>query len=131
MAEKTKILIIEDDPFFIRLCLKVLEDEGFAVSTAGDGELGIEKFKEVKPDLVLLDIILPKKDGIDVLREIRSNPDKDLAQKPIIILTNLFEESTQRKMEGLNIDSYLIKASTSPDELVAKVKSVLKERSSQ
>ncbi len=131
MKEQIKILMIEDDPFFGKLCAKVLEDEGFSIELAKDGEQGLEKLAEEKPDLVLLDIILPKMNGFEVLEEIRKNPDPELAKIPVIILSNLYSDKEESKAKELKANGYLVKANTNSDELIKKVKEVLREVSEE
>ena len=127
MTEQIKILMIEDDPFFGKLCAKVLEDKGFSIELAKDGEQGLEKLAERKPDLVLLDIILPKMNGFEVLEEIRKNPNPGLAKIPVIILSNLYSDKEESKAKELKANGYLVKANTNSDELIKKVKEVLRE----
>jgi len=127
MKAKKKILIIEDDTLFSEFCSDFLKKEGFLVFTAIDGEQGVEKARKEKPDLILLDIILPKMTGYEVLKEIRKNVNSDLAKVPVIILTNLSQE--KGKFEGLGIECYLIKVSTDAKEVIKKVKRVFKRKS--
>lgn len=125
MAEQIKILMVEDDPFFGKLCVRALEDEGFLVVLAPDGEEGLQKLEEENPDIVLLDIILPKMTGFEILQGIRTNPKPELANKPVIILSNLYAKEEEEKGKELKADAYLIKANTSSDELIAKIREVL------
>lgn len=128
MAEGTKILMVEDDPFFSRLCVRALEEAGFSVSLAGDGEQGLEKIKSEDPDLILLDIILPKMNGFEVLKEIRQDPDSKIANKPVIILSNLYAKEEEEKGVELKAGAYLIKANTNSDELIDKINGILEKR---
>jgi len=125
MEGETKILMIEDDPFFGRLCFRALEDAGYSVVLAPDGEQGLEKLEEINPDLILLDIILPKINGFEVLKKIRENPDPKIAKKPVIILSNLYAKEEEEKGKQLRANDYLIKANTNSDELVVKINKVL------
>lgn len=127
MAEEIKILMIEDDPFFGKLCVRVLEDEGFLIVLAKDGEKGLKKLGEERPDLVLLDIILPKMNGFEVLEGIRKNPDPELAKTPVIILSNLYSEEEEKKAKELKANGYLVKANTNSEELIKKIREVLYE----
>jgi len=129
MEKQIKILMIEDDPFFGRLCARVLEDEGFLIALAKDGEQGLKKLEEERPDLVLLDIILPKMNGFEVLEGIRKNPDPELAGTHVIILSNLYSEEEEKKARELKADGYLVKANTTSDELLKKVREVLAQGS--
>jgi len=85
-----KILVIEDDKFLRELLERKLQEEGFTVSSANNGEEGLEKIKEEKPELVLLDLILPGIDGFEILKKIRENP--ELSHIPIIVLSNLGQQ---------------------------------------
>ncbi|MCD6178244.1 response regulator [bacterium] len=129
MEKQIKILMIEDDPFFGKLCARVLEDEGFLITLAKDGEQGLKKLEEERPDLVLLDIILPKMNGFEVLEGIRKNPDPELAGTHVIILSNLYSEEEEKKARELKADGYLVKANTTSDELLKKVREVLAQGS--
>jgi len=126
MKNKVKILMIEDDPFFSQLCILALEDAGFSVTLAKDGEQGLERLKEEVPDLVLLDIILPKMNGFEVLQSIRENPDPGVANVPVIILSNLYAREEEEKGKELKASAYLIKANTSSEELITKIQGVLR-----
>ena len=125
MAEKTKILMIEDDPFFSRLCSRALEEEGYDVVVAPDGEKGLELIEPEKPDLVLLDIILPKMNGFEVLGKIREHENEEVATKKVIILSNLYAKEEEEKGKKLRANDYLIKANITSDDLVKKVREVL------
>ena len=128
MEEEIKILMVEDDPFFGRLCTQALEGAGFSVSLASDGEQGLEKIKSEDPDLILLDIILPKMNGFEVLKEIREDPDPKIANKPVIILSNLYTKEEEERGEKLKAGAYLIKANTDSDELIDKIREILEKR---
>jgi len=123
MANKT-ILIIEDDKFLRELITQKLIKEGYEASEAVDGEEGIKKIKEEKPDLVLLDLILPGIDGFEVLSRMREEP--DLSRIPVIILSNLGQrEDVERGLKMGAVD-YLIKAHFTPGEIIEKIKAALK-----
>lgn len=121
MSEEQKILLVEDDPFFVKLCRELLEKREFFVSVASDGEEALEKFPKEKPDLVILDLLLPKVHGYEVLKAIRQNPDQKLSQVPVIVLTNVFQEEEKERCEKLGIDSYFVKAYTDIEELIVKI----------
>ncbi len=128
MAEtkKKKILIVEDDKFLRDLITQKLWKEGFDVVEAVDGEHGLKKVKEVKPDLILLDLILPGIDGFAVLAETKKDP--GLALIPVIILSNLGQRDDIEKGLKLGAVDYLIKAHFTPGEIIEKVKKVLEEK---
>jgi len=120
----TKILIIEDDKFLRELITRKLTDEGFSIIEAVDGEDGLKKIKESKPDLVLLDLILPSIDGFEVLSKIKA--DASIASIPIIILSNLGQKEEVEKGLDMGAVDYLIKAHFTPGEIIEKIKNVLK-----
>jgi len=119
-TRQEKILVVDDEEHIIELVELYLGKEGYGVSHAVDGLAAIEKFHAEKPDLLVLDIMLPGKDGLEVLREIRKTSDV-----PVIMLTA--RESEVDKVVGLELgaDDYLTKP-FSPRELVARVKAVLR-----
>jgi len=120
-----KILVIEDDKFLRELISQKLLKEGYEISEAIDGEEGLKKVKEEKPDLVLLDLILPGIDGFEVLSEIKDDP--ILAQIPVIILSNLGQKEDVEKGLRLGAVDYLIKAHFTPGEIVEKINNALKK----
>ena len=113
------ILIIEDELSMQRALKNKLEQAGFSVVTADDGESGIAKIREAKPDLVLLDLIMPKLDGISVLREIKS--DESLKNVPVVILTNLSTGDKVAEAMQLGTFDFLVKANYSLDDVLRKV----------
>ena len=117
---REKILIIEDDDKISDLVKLYLEKDGFVVAQAGDGKEGLEKFAKEKPDLIILDLMLPEIDGLTVAKSVRAKNNT-----PIIMLTAKDEETD--KIVGLEIgaDDYVSKP-FSPKELVARVKAVLR-----
>ena len=115
-----KILIVEDDKFLRELIARKLTDEGFDIVEAVDGEDGIKKIKETKPDLVLLDLILPSIDGFEVLSRVKE--DESLTSIPIIILSNLGQKEEVEKGLDLGAADYLIKAHFTPGEIIEKIK---------
>ena len=120
-----KILFIEDAPDLQKQVGEILKDEGFKILSALDGEEGLELIKREKPDLVLLDLILPKKDGFEVLKEVKK--DEELKDIPVIILTNLEAMDDVEKALSLGATTYLVKANYELDEVVARIKKILKE----
>lgn len=118
-----KILIIEDDKFLRELIVQKIIKEGYDIDEAIDGEDGIKKVKELKPDLVLLDLILPGIDGFEVLA--RMKEDVSVSQIPVIILSNLGQKDDVEKGLKLGAVDYLIKAHFTPGEIINKIKAVL------
>lgn len=115
-----KILIIDDEAKIVEICQDYLKAAGFQVVTALDGDVGMEKARKEKPDLILLDLMLPGIDGLDICRELRKE-----SNTPIIMLTARVEETD--KLIGLEIgaDDYITKP-FSPREMVARVRTVLR-----
>lgn len=118
------ILIIEDDQFLRELISKKLIQEGFEVLEAVDGEDGIKKVKENKPELILLDLILPNLDGFEVLAAIKGMP--ALSAIPVIILSNLGQAEEVEKGLKMGAVDYLVKARLTPGEIIERIKAVLK-----
>jgi len=124
MNDKKKILIIEDEPSLQKSLMDYLELEGFETQGALDGERGVELAKNEKPDLILLDIILPKKDGYEVLDDLKKY--EKTKNIPIILLTNL--ESQEDILKGIEKGavSYLVKSDYRLEEVVNKIREALK-----
>lgn len=122
---KTKILIVEDDAFMVDLLGKELTNLGYQVDIAKTGLEGVDKFFSFKPDLVLLDILLPDQNGFDVLRQIRRNPDGKEAK--VIILSNLDSQPDVEESKRLGVVDYLVKANFSLTDIVAKIRGVIEK----
>jgi len=119
------ILIVEDEPTLQKTMSLALTQEGYDVKNALDGEIGLKLAKEIKPDLILLDLILPKVDGFEALEELKNN---DITKEiPIIVLTNL--ESTQEIERALvmGATTYLVKANYDLKDIIQKIKETLKQ----
>lgn len=121
--ETKKLLIIEDDIVLQKALGDYLVTEGFEIKCAQDGEVGIEMALTEKPDLILLDIVLPKKDGYAVLQEVRA--DAGTRHIPIVLLTNLGSISDVEKALELGATTYLVKADYKLEEVTAKIKEIL------
>ncbi len=119
----TKILVAEDDKLISNSLCDALKQNGFDATPAYDGEEAVAKVKEVKPDLMLLDIMMPKLDGISVLWELKANPDS--AKTPVIVLTNIGDVETISKIVEAGAVDYLLKSDQSVDDIIQKVKDVL------
>jgi len=124
--EKATILLVEDDTFISGMYQTKLSMLGYTVRTAMDGEAGWAELEREAPDLILLDIVLPKKDGFEVLGNIRSS-DK-LKNLPVILLTNLGQKPDVQKGLELGADDYIIKAHFTPSEVVEKIEKMLTKR---
>lgn len=119
----SKILIIEDDRFLRELIVtKLSKEKDYLVISAVDGEDGIKKIKEEKPNLILLDLILPGIDGFEVLSQIKNDP--DVSSIPVIILSNLGQREDIERGITLGANDYLIKAHFTPGEIVEKIKAI-------
>lgn len=119
-----KVLIVEDDKFLRELISQKLSKEGYNPIPAVDGEEGVKKAKEEKPDIILLDLILPGVDGFEVLTKIKEDP--ATSSIPVIILSNLgAKEDIERGMK-LGAADYMIKAHFTPSEIIEKIKSIIK-----
>jgi len=118
-----KILIIEDEEYIVDLYKFKLAKEGFEVLAAYNGEEGLALAEKVKPDLILLDLIMPKVDGYQVLRKLKAN-DKTKDIK-VWIMTNLTHNNEQEKKLLDKADKYLIKANLTPSQLAETLKKVL------
>lgn len=121
MEDKKRILLIEDEAIIRELYEKVLTEAGYELSFAFDGESGIEKAGKGKYDLILLDIMLPKRTGLDVLKELKTVSKNKV---PIYMLTNLGQESVMKEAYSLGADGYLLKAKFLPEQLVQEIKAV-------
>lgn len=124
-SKSKSILVIEDDKFLRDLCVKKFSQMGFQVDFSCDGEEGLRKVIDNKPDLVLLDIIIPGIEGFEVLKRVRAHKDKDIAKVPIVVLSNLGQEADMEKAKDLGADDYLVKANFTIDDIAKKVKKYL------
>lgn len=123
MAKAKKILIVDDEQFVVKTLSKKLLSEGFSVDSAYDGQEALLKVTKAKPDLILLDIIMPKLDGISVLKRLKQSPETN--NIPVIILTNLYDDKkVSEVLEAGNTD-YLVKVEHTLADIVNKVKEEL------
>lgn len=119
----TKIAIIEDDPTINQMYRMKFEAAGFDVQLASDGERGVALVEAFQPDLILLDMQMPHKNGLQTLTEIRA---ADWGKTiPVIILTNMGEEESPKQLRELGIESYIVKADLTPSQVVERVKDTL------
>jgi len=124
MKLMSKILFIEDERTLQKTVGEVLLQEGFEVLAAEDGEAGLRMAQSEKPDLILLDLILPKKDGFEIIEELRKDP--ATANLKIIVLTNLGGSEDVERAISLGATTYLVKADYELEEVVSKIKEFLK-----
>ena len=123
--DKKCILIIEDEKGMRDALKEALEQSGFEALLAEDGEKGMEMAKTHRIDLILLDIILPRKDGFEVLRELKQ--DEKLKELPVVLTTNLSEPSDIQKALDLGATTYLVKSNYSLSDIVEKIKDILEK----
>lgn len=117
------IVIVEDDRFLSSLMKARLEKDGFVVLQAFDGAEAIQLFKEKTPDLVILDLIMPKVTGFEVLQSISLTP--QLQKVPVVILSNLAQDSDIEKARQLGAKEYFVKIKVSIDDLVGRIKNLV------
>ena len=120
-----KVLLVEDDTFLREICSKKLTKEGYTVYEAVDGEEALDGVKAVKPDIILLDIILPAIDGFQILSHIRKDKNKEIAKIPIIMLSNLGQDDDIKKAMDAGANDYLVKAHFTTKEIANKIKKTL------
>ncbi len=116
-----RILVVEDDQFLRELYDELLREEGYAVDLAADGQEGLDKASAGGYNLVLLDIMLPKVDGLEVLRQLKVSPPKQ-PNGPVVLLTNLGQDSIIKEGFSLGASGYLIKSAMNPDQVLNEVK---------
>lgn len=117
------ILIIEDDPILSKMYSEKFRNEGFKVLTALDGESGLDMATKNKVDMILLDVMLPRISGIDLLKKLRDN--EKGKNTLVIVLTNLADPEEKKRALDLGVKDYLVKAMQNPGQVVDKVKSRL------
>lgn len=120
------ILIIEDDQFIRDIYTDELIKNGFAVDSVGTGKEGLDKLSQNKYDLLLLDVMLPDTNGLEILKQVKQNPATKSLK--IILLTNLGQDAAIQQGFKLGADKYLIKMSYNPDQIVSEVKMYLEEK---
>lgn len=125
MSEQTSVLIFEDDVFLSELLSTKLKKEGFLISVAGDGEIGLQKAIAEKPDIILLDLMLPNMNGFEVLQALQQHEDSTVKNIPVLILSNFGQESKIQKGLELGAKDYLVKANFTTGEIVDKIKKTL------
>ncbi|MEI6378179.1 MAG: response regulator [Candidatus Falkowbacteria bacterium] len=123
MTTKTKILLAEDDKFISKAYHDGLMRAGFEVAVVADGEQVLPKIKEFLPDIILLDLIMPVKNGFEVLTDISKEP--KYAKIPVIVVSNLGQNSDVEKAKTLGAVDYLVKSNYSLKEIIEKIKSHL------
>ena len=122
-SKKKNILLIEDEEMLASMYETKFQNEGYQIQKALDGETGLKLAQEKRPDLILLDIIMPKLDGFSVLKKIKEDP--KLKDVPVILLTNLGQDEDVDKGNKFGAAGYLIKANLTPGEVIEKIKQYL------
>ncbi|HTR18910.1 MAG TPA: response regulator [Candidatus Paceibacterota bacterium] len=117
-----KVLVAEDDSLLSSILINRFQSSGFDVMGSFDGDETVDKIKSWKPGLILLDILMPKKDGFAVLEEIKKDP--ACANIPVIVLSNLGEENDRQRASKFGVIDYLVKANTTPKSIVEKVQAM-------
>lgn len=118
-----KVLVVEDDKFLIKAYSAKLKKEGFDTILASNGEDALRIAGEEKPDIILLDLIIPKKDGFDVLYDLKQN--SKLKEIPVIVLSNLGQPEDIERAKKIGANDYLVKSNISMKDMVDKIKEVL------
>jgi len=122
-----KILMVEDDAAMREIVIHKLQTHGFEVKEAEDGKKGIDILIQEKPDLVLLDLMLPEVDGFKVLETVRTNPDPGIANTPVIILSNLWSNKDILRTKALKVQAYMVKAYFTTEEILDKINEILRD----
>lgn len=125
MTDAKKILIVEDDQFLRDFYQELLQAEGFMVDVAADGQIASDKIHQGGYDLVMLDIMLPKKDGIQILKEHKQAPPA-AKNGPILVLTNLGQDAVIKQCFELGASGYIIKSALNPDQVLSEINHYLK-----
>jgi len=115
-----KILMVEDEEIMIDLLQRKIAQEGYEISVARNGEEGLAAMKEKKPDLVLLDIIMPKMGGFEVMEKMQK--DKDLKKIPVIVISNSGQPVEIDRAQKMGAEDWLIKTEFDPQEVIEKIK---------
>ena len=120
---KKSILLAEDEHLLANLLKQRLEKEAFKVSHAKDGEEALKMILEIKPDLMLLDVILPKMSGFEVMEKINKTPELAALNVPIVVISNLGQEGDVKKAQSFGAVGYFIKSQLSFEDLISQIKS--------
>lgn len=125
-SPKNRILVVDDDQTLLNMYKERLEAGGYEVVTASNGEEGLAKVVDYLPHCMLLDVLMPKVNGFDVLESIREN--KETRDIPVIMLTALVQDSNKEKGLSEGADDYIIKSETMPGEVIKKIENVIKKK---
>ena len=127
MSTKVKVAIIEDDMAIVQMYRTKFESEGYDVQTAGDGLTGLELIESFAPDIILLDLMMPNMDGLDMLQRLRGTQEGKKAC--VVVLTNMGDTETATKVYKMAADDYIVKAEMTPKQVAERVKVLLEKRS--
>ena len=119
-----KILIVEDDQFLREFYQELLQTEGYTIDLAADGELASQKISQGGYNLIMLDIMLPKKDGLQILKDLKITPPQ-AANGPIVVLTNLGQDSIIKQAFDFGAAGYIVKSAMNPDQILEEIKNYL------
>lgn len=122
---KIKVLLVEDDKFLRDICGTKLIKEGFEVVQATDGQEVVRAIEKERPDITLLDIVLPTMNGFDILASIRSHANPEVAKTPVLMLSNLGQDDDVKKAMELGANDFLIKANFTTEEIARKIRKTL------
>ena len=122
MAKKT--IVVDDDLYIRELYVEVLKDAGYDVDSASNGEDALNKLRQGGYDIILIDVMMPKMNGLQVLESLSQNP-PTVKNGPAILLTNLSEDPLMKDPAAKLANAYIIKAEVTPDQIIAKVKELI------
>ena len=123
MDQQKRVLLVEDDIFIAEIYALSLQKTGFKVIVAEDGEKGVQMAKENHPDLILLDLLLPKLSGLEVLKILKNDP--ELKDIPVIIITNFSDSESTKKSFEMGALDYLVKVNIDSNDIVQRAKEIL------
>lgn len=129
MLEEKVVLIVDDDITLLEMYVDRIKEEGAIVVEAKDGEDAMQKVRETKPCAVLLDIMMPKMNGFEVLKQLKSDP--ETTDIPVIILTALSDDQKRKQGIQLGADDYIVKSETLPIDVIEKIKKVISSKDIQ
>src|SRR6266567_4524843 len=124
-SNMNKILLIEDDKIILEMYRDKFTHDGFEVLTASEGQEGFDKMRTAKPDVVILDLIMPKVNGFEFLKLVKADP--SLANIPILVLTNIFADA-EDLVKNWGVEFFLLKSNYTPQNIVDKVKQILNQK---
>lgn len=125
MKNSPKIALIEDDVDLLEMFKLKLRLEGFETITAEDGVAALKLIQDEIPDLILLDMLLPQKDGFEVLKTVKNSTDRKIKSIPVIVITNLSSDEDIYEAKKLGACEYLIKVDITPSEVISKITEIL------